>query len=190
MNSSPPRHLQNLAEARSYYRHLYLTQPAVTEIIDHLVSQTSFPDHIRTRFNEQDLCAIAHDFWLFGWVVIDNIRPLIYNPDDIRVVRAQETYRILYDHGGITADITEDVTLIARRFSSSDLLGHSAIEALIIPASIEWALCVNQFIGRMAGPIDPPMIMGTFKVNKDISFEKDEPVLPGRSRYDILRGVS
>lgn len=123
--TEPP---QNLMEYRKQLRYLYATSPAVQTFIDFLISISDVPAEIKARFDRPHYEGILFDYWLFGWVVVDKEKPVIYDPGEIRVtaVPGRIDPKIVYKGD----DITDHAILIARRTHSFELLGHGALECL------------------------------------------------------------
>jgi len=100
----------------------------VQQFIDFLVSISEMPFEIEDQFGSLDREGILKDYWLFGWVVVDTEEAIIYDPGDIKVTAVPGSSGVKIAYKG--EDITDHATLIARRTSQYDLLGHGALECL------------------------------------------------------------
>lgn len=154
----------SIREARSRFRYLYQTEPSVNDIISHLVQKTFFPDWINDLYDQGSRYNIALDYWLYGWVIFDNLKPCIYNPDHIFIHMNHSSISIGFAVAATEIDITSHITLLARRLHPGELLGHSFLEALIFDPGLS--------------------VSASLKEAQSINALQN----PGPSRFDLIKG--
>lgn len=139
----------NFRELRGFLRFNYDTNSKVADIINELTAKTipCVPMEIIERFNPWMVHTIVRDFWLYGWVVIDTIHPMIYHHDEIEIHKMMKEESIWWrELVGPAHDITGHAKLIRRRLSNKDILGHSVIEFLALPpGQVFSSACGNQW---------------------------------------------
>ena len=71
-------------EMQKRLRYLYLTNTLVSVLLDVLEAEAQLPKFVEDLYGK-DARNIAHEFWLFGSVCFDTVKPIIYDPGDLVV---------------------------------------------------------------------------------------------------------